>query len=142
MVITVDTDHSGVYTFNKNLWGADVIVGTTEAKVAGPNRMNVSLICRATDKGWYEFSIESGGYYQIWKWDATAGDRGYYYTLKRAASKYIKLQNESNQLEASCIGTESNFLHQRKEGATVTDRDFLRAKPGWVFMISIYMVRL
>ncbi len=130
MVISVDTDRTGVYAFNQNLVGADVIVGTTETKVDGPNRMNVSLICRKSDKGWYEFSIESGGYYQIWKWDPNAGDNGYYYTLKRAASKYIKMQNETNQLEAQCIGSDLSFYINGKLAGSVVDRELTEGETG------------
>jgi S1-C subfamily serine protease len=139
MQIKVDTVRTGVYAFNQNLSGADVILGTTEAKVAGPNRMNVSLICRKTDKGWYEFSIESGGFYQIWKWDANAGDNGYYYTLKRAASKYIKLQSATNVLEAQCIGSDLTFIINGEEVATVSDRDFSEGQTGLgVYDFDIY----
>ncbi len=139
MQIKVDTVRTGVYAFNQNLSGADVILGTTEAKVAGPNRMNVSLICRKSDKGWYEFSIESGGYYQIWKWDPNAGDNGYYYTLKRAASKYIKLQSATNVLEAQCIGSDLTFIINGEEVATVTDRDYAEGQTGLgVYDFDIY----
>jgi len=130
MVISVKTNYSGIYAFNQNLTGADVIVGTTETKVSGPNRMNVSLICRKSDKGWYEFSIESGGFYQIWKWDPNAGDNGYYYTLKRAASKFIKMQNETNQLEARCIGSELTFYINGEKAGSVTDRELLDGETG------------
>ena len=107
-----------------------MIVGTTETKVDGPNSMNVSLICRKSDKGWYEFSIESGGYYQIWKWDPNAGDNGYYYTLKRAASKYIKMQNETNQLEAQCIGSDLTFYINGKLAGSVVDRELTDGETG------------
>ncbi len=87
----INTTNTTTYLFNDDFWTSDVYVETLETKVGGPNRMNVSLICRATDKGWYEFSITSGGYWQIWKYY-----NGTYTVLKEGASKYINVQKDPN----------------------------------------------
>lgn len=121
----VNTSNTTTFLFNDNYWASDVYVETTETKVGGPNRMNVSVICRASDQGWYEFSITSGGYWQIWKY---FGEN--YKKLKEGASKYIKVESDPNLLQASCVGTNLTFwVNENKVGET-TDRDLTEGQVG------------
>ena len=121
----VNTPNTTTFLFNDNYWAADVYVETTETKVGGPNRMNVSVICRATDQGWYEFSITSGGYWQIWKYYNET-----YTRLKEGTSKFIKVQSDPNILQASCVGTNLTFwVNENKVGET-TDRDLTEGQVG------------
>lgn len=121
----VNTPNTTTFLFNDNYWASDVYVETTEAKVGGPNRMNVSVICRASDQGWYEFSITSGGLWQIWKY---YGEK--YLRLKEGTSKFIKVQSDPNILQASCVGTNLTFwVNENKVGET-TDRDLTEGQVG------------
>jgi serine protease Do len=121
----VNTPNTTTFLFNDNYWASDVYVETTEAKVGGPNRMNVSVICRASDQGWYEFSITSGGLWQIWKY---YGEK--YSRLKEGTSKFIKVQSDPNLLQASCVGTNLTFwVNENKVGET-TDRDLTEGQVG------------
>jgi hypothetical protein len=121
----INTTNTETFLFNDNYWAADVYVETTETKVGGPNRMNVSVICRASDKGFYEFSITSGGLWQIWKnYDST------WTKLKTGTSKFIKVQSDPNLLQASCVGTNLTFwVNENKVGET-TDRDLTEGQVG------------
>jgi len=135
MVVTVNTSWTEVYVFNQNINASDVILKTTLTKVKGPNRMNASLVCRASDLGWYEFAITYGGYVQVWKWDAKAGDnqQGYFYQLneKDSGSNAIAMQTGGvNNLEARCIGTQLDFFVNGTKVASVTDRDFTEGQVG------------
>jgi hypothetical protein len=39
----------------------------------GVNNNNVSLVCRYTDSGWYEFNIANNGLYWIYAAEVSAG---------------------------------------------------------------------
>jgi serine protease Do len=121
----VNTPSTTTFLFNDNYWASDVYVETKETKVGGPNRMNVSVICRASDIGWYEFSITSGGYWQIWKYYD-----GNYKKLKEGASKYIYVQSTPNLLQASCSGTSLTFWVNENRVGETTDRDLTEGQVG------------
>lgn len=97
----------------------DVYVETYAQKVAGPNTNNLSVMCRATDQGWYEFSMTSGGYWFIWRYMDEK-----YSQLTRGATRVINMQGEPNTVAASCIGTTLTFYVNGKEIGSVTDRTF------------------
>lgn len=121
----VNTTGTTVYLWNDAYWASDVYVETKETKVGGPNRMNVSVVCRASDKGWYEFSITSGGYWQIWKYFD-----GNFTRLAEGASKFIHVQTTPNILQASCSGNNLTFwVNENKVGET-TDRDLTEGQVG------------
>jgi S1-C subfamily serine protease len=98
---------------------ADVRVDTSAETIVGTNRNNISLVCRATDQGWYEFSMNSGGLWYIWKYD-----NGKYTELTRGASKAINMQKASNELTATCIGTELTFFVNQTKMGSVRDNRF------------------
>ncbi len=121
----INTTNTSTYLFNDNFWTSDVYVETVETKIGGPNRMNVSVICRATDVGWYEFSITSGGYWQIWK-----NDNGNFTILEEGGSKYINVQKDPNLLQASCVGNNLTFWVNENRVGEATDRDFTEGQIG------------
>jgi len=98
---------------------ADVRVDAIVETVYGTNRNNISLLCRASDRGWYEFSMNSGGYWFIWKYDNEQ-----YTELARGASKAINMQKAQNELTATCIGTELTFYVNQTEMGSVNDNRF------------------
>ena len=87
--------------------------------VGGPNRNNISLVCRATSEGWYEFSMNSGGYWYIWKYE-----NGDYSNLAEGASYSINLQKAANSLSATCIGRELTFYVNGVTMGSATDNTF------------------
>ena len=117
--IQVDDTHSTVYMVYDLDLPTDVQIDTAVETVAGPNLNNISLVCRATADGWYEFSMNSGGYWYIWKYDD-----GQYTELARGASYAINLQKDSNELTATCIGKELTFYVNSTEMGSVLDNRF------------------
>ncbi len=104
---------------------------TTQAtKLSGPNGMWEELICRASDAGWYEFSVTVGGQWFIWKYDPNASDGGYFYILKQGTSKYIALEKHTNYLEASCIGTTLTLSANGHQLVQIEDRDLSEGQVG------------
>ena len=119
-----------VYAFYDLVLPADVQVDTYAQKVEGPNTNNISLVCRATDAGWYEFSMTSGGYWYIWLYED-----GKYEQLAKGATTAINLKNAANKLTATCIGSEFTFYINDQQVGSVTDRTF---KDGGQVGISAY----
>ncbi len=85
----------------------DVIV-TAEVENAGPLDNAFSLICRATEAGWYEFRISASGYYELLRFDQYKrddGDNAYTnFVEKRVGSSKIVGGLNKNQFSLSCVG--------------------------------------
>jgi len=105
--IEVDDSYTEVYFLNDLFLTGDIKMGATFKTVAGPNTNNISLVCRASDQGWYEFSVSSGGEWWIWKYDAAKDSP--YSKLAHGYSNSIHLQKAENQLVAQCFGEDLTF---------------------------------
>lgn len=105
--------------YDLDLNNPDVYVETYAQKVAGPNTNNLSVMCRGTDEGWYEFSMTSGGYWYIWRYRD-----GKYLQLARGATRVINMQGEPNKIAASCIGSTLTFYVNGSQVGSATDRTF------------------
>jgi hypothetical protein len=70
----------------------------------------MSVLCRASSKGWYEFRINSLGYYQLLKYDQYLKDqdKNAYTDLigGQLRSTLVKTGKEINQFALSCKGNE------------------------------------
>ncbi len=100
---------------NKNNDYKDVIV-QAEVENDGPIDNGYSLICRATEEGWYEFRISSSGYYELIRFDQykkNEGKNAYTNLLeKRFNSTLIKGGLDKNVFSLSCVGsTISAFIN-------------------------------
>jgi S1-C subfamily serine protease len=118
LYVELDETDSTIYTLYDAEFPADVRVDAAVETVSGPNRNNISLVCRATEDGWYEFSMNSGGYWYIWKYE----DK--YTELSHGASNAINLQKAKNEITATCIGKELTFYVNQVEMGSVTDNRF------------------
>ncbi len=120
LYIEVKDTNSNVYTFiDLDLTNPNVRIDSDVETVGGPNRNNISLVCRATNEGWYEFSMNSGGYWYIWKYQD-----GDYTNLAEGASYSINLQKAANSLTATCIGRELTFYVNGVLMGSVEDNTF------------------
>ncbi|HSQ27790.1 MAG TPA: trypsin-like peptidase domain-containing protein [Anaerolineales bacterium] len=120
LYIEVKDRNSNVYTFyDLDIANPDVRIDADVETVGGPNRNNISLVCRATSEGWYEFSMNSGGYWYIWKYE-----NGDYTNLAEGASYSINLQKAANSLTATCIGRELTFYVNGVTMGSATDNTF------------------
>jgi hypothetical protein len=85
----------------------DVII-TAEVDNAGPLDTAFSLVCRATEAGWYEFRISPSGYYELLRYDQYLRDDGKNaytnFVEKRVGSTKIVSGLNKNQFSLSCIG--------------------------------------
>jgi hypothetical protein len=111
-------------TYNTDLGYADIQIDADIETIDGPNRNNVSLVCRASDDGWYEFSMYSNGLWEIWKYN------GRYHSLASGGSTAIHMQKAKNHLTAVCEGsTLTFFINDVKVGST-RDNEFATGQVG------------
>lgn len=98
--INFTENYTYMYLIYNPLSAADIRI---DAKVEnlGRNNNNVSLICRYSDRGWYEFNIANNGLYNILRYD-TSQNR--YITIATGGSKAIKMGQGINVYTAVCSG--------------------------------------
>ena len=116
-----------VYYIYGLLEAADVQV-ETEATNRGRNTNNVSLICRYSDAGWYEFNIGNSGLYNIFRYDPNAGN---YVLLADGGTININTGQGTNRYTAICQGDQlSLYINGGTAVKTVTDRQLNKGKIG------------
>jgi hypothetical protein len=71
------------------------------AENRGKNNNNVSVICRYSNDGWYEFNIANNGLYWILAYDNA--DQSYY-TIFNGGSTLIKMGKDTNDYTVGCVG--------------------------------------
>ena len=112
---TLPPNDLNVIFFNKHNSYEDVIV-QAEVENFGPLDQEFSIMCRATEHGWYEFRISSSGYYELLRFDQYMKDEGKnaYTNLleKRLNSTLIDAGLDKNVFSLSCVGsTISGFIN-------------------------------
>jgi hypothetical protein len=124
--VEVDGDYLTAYLFyDTDLGYADVQIDADVETIAGPNRNNISLICRSTDKGWYEFSMYSGGLWEIWKYVDES-----YISLASGGSTAIHMQKAKNHLTAVCQEEKLTLYVNDVEVGSATDNQFFEGQVG------------
>lgn len=100
----------------------------TEAENLGRNNNNVSLICRESDDGWYEFNIANNGEYTIlWYDDVSEND---YVLLYSGGSTLIKMGKDVNEYTAICEGDELTLGINGVEVRTVAHKNLKSGRVG------------
>ena len=87
----------------------------------GANKNWVSLVCRESDLGWYEFNIGNDGYYTIYLFDEIDDE---YQELYSGGSQAIKTGKATNDYTVICNGDKLSLYINGVETRTVTN-DFL-----------------
>jgi hypothetical protein len=88
------------------------------AENRGKNNNNVGLICRATDDGWYEFSIANNGLWWIWAYDGT------YTMLANGGSTSINMGKGVNEFTIMCYDTTLALYINGVEAHTMKETNF------------------
>lgn len=88
------------------------------AENRGKNNNNVSLICRGTDEGWYEFSIANNGLWWIWAYD------GSYTMLANGGSTSVKMGKDINEYTIMCYETTLSLYINGVHTHTMEEKKF------------------
>jgi S1-C subfamily serine protease len=100
-----------------------------EATNLGRNNNNVSLICRQSDQGWYEFNISNNGLWWINRFDPIAEFS--YVELDSGGSFEINMGQKTNVYAAICAGDQLTLIVNGVEISTVTDEILPGGKIGF-----------
>ncbi len=134
--VEVPDQYSSVYLVYEDMFfdrnNADVYVETRFQNMGTHNINNISVFCRGTDQGWYEFSMLSGGLWYIWKYDASKGD---YKLIKDGGIPNLNY-DAPHSIGAECRGNYLTFYFdgERLKNATITDSQFIEGQTG----IAVY----
>ena len=90
----------------------------------GKNNNNVSLLCRYSTDGWYEFNIASNGLFNIFAYDATGVVHKGYNMVNSGGSNAIKMGKETNVYVAVCSGKNLSLYINGEKSASVTENKY------------------
>lgn len=98
----------------------------------GVNTQQVSLVCRVSDEGWYEWAVQSDG---LWYLYAVSGG---YRRLTNGGSNDIKQGKDINEYGMECKGNEISFFINGEEqrGSPYVDRDLALRRGNVGFSVS------
>jgi hypothetical protein len=140
---TLPPNDTNFVFLNKKHTYKDVIV-TAEVENVGPLDNAFSLICRASENGWYEFRISASGYYELLRYDQYKKDEGKdaytNFLSKRVGSTKIVSGLNRNEFSLSCVGdTISAFvngeqLYWEKRPLAITDDTYSDGAIGFGFV--------
>jgi hypothetical protein len=120
--VRIDSEDTYVYlAYIGEFQHADVQIDVDVETVGGPNLNNMSVICRYSDDGWYEFNVFSGGLYTLMKFQEH-GDG--YQMLKSGGSTAIKSGTARNHVTAVCAGETLTLYVNDVQVASVKDSEF------------------
>lgn len=113
----LDDPKLAVYFYYQPYTYQDVTLTLTYVN-RGHNSNNVNVVCRHSDNGWYEFTVQNDGLWQIWAHDTAGGAD--YVDLADGGSNDINTTG-SNVISASCIGSDLTLYINGSEVKSVQD---------------------
>lgn len=127
MRIEIDETYTYVYFLYNDYSYTDTRIDLN-AENLGRNNNNVSLICRESDLGWYEFNIANNGTYNIYWYDDVTRDD--YVELFSGGSTAIKMGHDINEYTVWCVGDQLSLMINGVEVRTVTDKNLKDGRTG------------
>jgi S1-C subfamily serine protease len=115
----IDGKQTWVYLYYNDWSYTDVRIDTS-AENLGFNNNNVSLFCRYSDAGWYEFNIANNGEYWIYFYDTNIDN---YKLLFSGGSNAINMGKDINEYTAYCVGNTLSLYINGVEVRRVTDKN-------------------
>lgn len=115
MVFDIQEEQVYAYLTYDAYYYEDVRIDTS-ARNLGSNNNNVSLVCRETEDGWYEFNIANNGLYSILRYDADIDE---YTLIYNGGSTAIHTGKATNEYTAICEGDTLSLFINGVEARTV-----------------------
>lgn len=94
------------------------------AENRGKNNNNVSLVCRMSDEGWYEFSTEGGGLWYLYAVIFNEDDKAVYNRIDNGGAASLKQGKEVNEYGMLCEDDEITMFVNGKELKTRVEDDY------------------
>lgn len=131
--VDIEATNTWVYFLNDVYDYSDVRVDILAENLAN-NTNNVSLICRESDQGWYEFNVANNGLYNIFWFDDVINHN--YVLLFSGGSTLINMGKDVNEYTVICAGDQLTLAINGEEVRTVTDKNLKSGRVG--FSISSF----
>jgi hypothetical protein len=93
------------------------------AENRGKNNNNVSLVCRASDAGWYEFSTEGGGVWYLYIVKLNDNGGADYVRIANGGALSLKQGKAVNEYTMICKGNEITLVVNGEELGRVKDSE-------------------
>jgi len=132
--VELDDPNLYVYFYYDPYTYQDVRLDLTFTNLAH-NSNNVNLVCRSSDNGRYEFTVQNDGLYQIWAYDGTGGSG--YVMLASGASTAIHSGQQENEIAATCSGNTLTLYINGHQVNSVTDNQFFYSEGQVGFGVNI-----
>lgn len=116
----------------------DAVIRVRAENTGTINNNNVSLVCRKSDNTWYEFSVTSGGLWDLWTHD----DSGYT-SIGSGGVASLKTGQQVNDYEMRCIGDALALYVNGKEVTTLTNDAYTEGLVGFnISSLNVYPIEL
>jgi serine/threonine protein kinase len=99
------------------------------------NSNNINIVCRSSDEGRYEFTVQNDGLYQIWVYDELGG--GNFILLADGGSTAIYSGQQENEVTATCVGYTLSLYINGTLARSVTDSHYMYDKGQVGFGVNI-----
>ncbi len=119
----IDKNYQYVYVTYDPYTYTDVRVDV-RAENRGVNNNNVSIICRYTKEGWYEFNIANNGLYWILYAQMKPSKQVSYSLIANGGSNKIRMGKDVNEYTVICKGRTLQLFINGYETKTLTENRF------------------
>lgn len=126
LIVEIDKIETYIYFFNTDFSYSDVKLTAAVTNI-GVNMNSVSLTCRKSELGWYEFNVGNDGYYQIFLYNAVDNR---FTLLYNGGSTAINTGKATNEYMATCNGEELSLYINGVHTRTVTNSYLTNGKIG------------
>lgn len=112
--LSVQIDYSDIYVYF--LYDPYIYyntITTLDFNNRGVNSQNIGLVCRASDEGWYEFSVGNDGLWYLYAYTPDGG----YKSIANGGSNKIHMGKDENQYSLIC---QDNVIRMFINGTEVT----------------------
>jgi len=120
---SIDGKNLSLYSFYRPYEYEDVMIDL-HVENRGTNDNQINIICRATEEGWYEFSIANSGLYVIYAVEPSKG----YRKLHDGGSTKIKPGKEFNDYTVICKGRTLSLFINGNETRVFEENEYVFSK--------------
>jgi len=121
LLVQLNDPNLYVYYFYSPITYQDVRLDLMYTNLAH-NSNNINLICRNSNAGRFEFTVQNDGLYQIWAYDGTGGSG--YVLLADGGSTAIRSGQQQNEITATCVGNTLTLYINGSQVRRITDNRF------------------
>ena len=116
----------------------DVIVKMRAENTGTINNNNITLVCRKTGDTWYEFSITSGGLWDLYNFNGSE-----YETITNGGTTALRTGQNVNDFEMRCIRNNISLYVNGQEVITIEDNLYREGQVGFsVASLNVYPIEV